>query len=71
MTAPRHWQVHPTTAALRPTAEPTPEGDRNVAEQLERVLQEVHSLPVGYHAARITIDANRTESSDSTESAGV
>jgi hypothetical protein len=42
-----------------------------VAEQLDRVLQEVHSLPVGYHAARITIDVNRTESSDTTESAGV
>lgn len=69
MTAPRHWQLHPITATVRPPTEPRPTGD--VAEQLDRVLQEVHSLPVGYHAARITIDVNRTESSDTTESAGV
>lgn len=71
MTAPRHWQVHPFTATIRPPAEPKSTGDGDVAEQLERVLQEVHSLPVGYHAARITVDANRSESTESTESAGV
>jgi len=68
MSAPRHWQVHPLTAVLRPTTEPKPTGDGDVADQLDRVLQEVHSVPAGYHAARIAIDANRT---DSNESAGV
>lgn len=71
MTAPRHWQVHPITAALRPPSEPKPTANDDVAEQLDRVLQEVHSLPSGYFAARITVDANQNESADSIESAGV
>lgn len=71
MTTPRHWQVHPVTAALRPPSEPKSTGNDDVAEQLDRVLQEVHSLPSGYVAARITVDANHAESTDSSESAGV
>lgn len=46
-------------------------GNDDVADQLDRVLQEVHSLPSGYFTARITVDANQTASTDSTESAGV
>lgn len=71
MSAPRHWQVHPITAAVRRPSEPRPTGDGDVGEQLDRVLQEVHSVPVGYHAARITVDADRIEPADSNESAGV
>jgi len=71
MSAPRHWQVHPITAALRPPSEPRSTGNDDVADQLDRVLQEVHSLPSGYFAARITVDANQAESTDSSESAGV
>jgi len=71
MSAPRHWQVHPITAALRPPSAPQSTGNDEGADQLDRALPAVRSLPSGYFAARITVDANQAESTDSSESAGV
>lgn len=61
MSAPRFWHDHPLIP--RRTArdlQTNPNGD--VDEQLDRVLQEVHSVPLGYQAARLTVDANRVRS---------
>jgi len=62
MSSSRPWHDHPLIARHRPAREQhsTPNGD--VGEQLDRVLQEVHSVPLGYQAARLTVDANRVRS---------
>ena len=61
MSAPRFCHDHPLISR-RPTRDQQAAPNGDVDEQLDRVLQEVHSVPLGYQAARLTVDANRVRS---------
>lgn len=62
MTASRPWHDHPLISRRRPASDAHAAPNGNVDEQLDRVLQEVHSVPLGYQSARLTVDANRVRS---------
>jgi hypothetical protein len=62
----RFWHDHPLIDR-RPARDQHAAPNGDVDEQLDRVLQEVHSVPLGYQAARLTVDANRVRSDETAD----